>query len=440
MVKITFMGAGSTVFAKNVLGDVMLTPALCDSEIALYDIDPERLEESYTMVCSLNRNINENRATVRKYLGVGERREALKGASFVVNAIQVGLYEPCTVTDFEVPKKYGLRQTIADTLGIGGIFRALRTIPVLSDFAEDMSAVCPDALFLNYTNPMAMLAGYMQRYTGIRTVGLCHSVQVCTRTLFRELGMEPAAPVYEKIAGINHMAFLLECRDAEGNDLYPEIRRRARGILENPPEGFRDLVRLEYIRRFGYYVTESSEHNAEYNCFFIKSKYPELIDRYRIPLDEYPRRCVNQINRWKADREKYVSNDVQHVRTGEYTSYIMEAVVTNRPYRIGGNVLNTGLIDNLPAEACVEVPCLVDRAGIQPTHVGPLPEICAAMNRTNINVQLLTIEAAVTRRRECIYQAAMMEPHTAAELSIDDIVALCDDLIEAHKGWLPEYK
>ena len=440
MVKITFMGAGSTVFAKNVLGDVMLTPALCDSEIALYDIDPERLEESYTMVCSLNRNINENRATVRKYLGVGERREALKGASFVVNAIQVGLYEPCTVTDFEVPKKYGLRQTIADTLGIGGIFRALRTIPVLSDFAEDMSAVCPDALFLNYTNPMAMLAGYMQRYTGIRTVGLCHSVQVCTRTLFRELGMEPAAPVYEKIAGINHMAFLLECRDAEGNDLYPEIRRRARGILENPPEGFRDLVRLEYIRRFGYYVTESSEHNAEYNCFFIKRKYPELIDRYRIPLDEYPRRCVNQINRWKADREKYVSNDVQHVRTGEYASYIMEAVVTNRPYRIGGNVLNTGLIDNLPAEACVEVPCLVDRAGIQPTHVGPLPEICAAMNRTNINVQLLTIEAAVTRRRECIYQAAMMEPHTAAELSIDDIVALCDDLIEAHKGWLPEYK
>ena len=440
MVKITFMGAGSTVFAKNVLGDVMLTPALCDSEIALYDIDPERLEESYTMVCSLNRNINENRATVRKYLGVGERREALKGASFVVNAIQVGLYEPCTVTDFEVPKKYGLRQTIADTLGIGGIFRALRTIPVLSDFAEDMSAVCPDALFLNYTNPMAMLAGYMQRYTGIRTVGHCHSVQVCTRTLFRELGMEPAAPVYEKIAGINHMAFLLECRDAEGNDLYPEIRRRARGILENPPEGFRDLVRLEYIRRFGYYVTESSEHNAEYNCFFIKSKYPELIDRYRIPLDEYPRRCVNQINRWKADREKYVSNDVQHVRTGEYASYIMEAVVTNRPYRIGGNVLNTGLIDNLPSEACVEVPCLVDRAGIQPTHVGPLPEICAAMNRTNINVQLLTIEAAVTRRRECIYQAAMMEPHTAAELSIDDIVSLCDDLIEAHKGWLPEYK
>ncbi len=439
MIKITFMGAGSTVFAKNVLGDTMLTPALCDSEIALYDIDPERLEESFIMVSALNKNINEGRATVKKYLGVGERKEALRDASFVVNAIQVGLYEPCTVTDFEVPKKYGLRQTIADTLGIGGIFRALRTIPVLEDFAADMREVCPKALFLNYTNPMAMLSGYMQRYTGIETVGLCHSVQVCTRGLLRELGMEPKKPVIEKIAGINHMAFLIECRDADGNDLYPEIRRRACEILDNPPDGFKDLVRLEYIRRFGYYVTESSEHNAEYNCFFIKDKYPELIERYRIPLDEYPRRCVNQINRWKSDREKYVAGDVTHTRTGEYASYIMEAIVTNVPYSIGGNVLNTGLIDNLPDNACVEVPCLVNRLGVQPTHVGRLPEICAAMNRTNINVQLLTIEAAVTRRKECIYQAAMMEPHTASELSIDDIVSLCDDLIEAHRGWLPEY-
>ncbi len=439
MIKITFMGAGSTVFAKNVLGDTMLTPALCDSEIALYDIDPERLEESFIMVSALNKNINEGRATVKKYLGVGERKEALRDASFVVNAIQVGLYEPCTVTDFEVPKKYGLRQTIADTLGIGGIFRALRTIPVLEDFAADMREVCPKALFLNYTNPMAMLSGYMQRYTGIETVGLCHSVQVCTRGLLRELGMEPKKPVIEKIAGINHMAFLIECRDADGNDLYPEIRRRACEILDNPPEGFKDLVRLEYIRRFGYYVTESSEHNAEYNCFFIKDKYPELIERYRIPLDEYPRRCVNQINRWKSDREKYVAGDVTHTRTGEYASYIMEAIVTNVPYSIGGNVINTGLIDNLPDNACVEVPCLVNRLGVQPTHVGRLPEICAAMNRTNINVQLLTIEAAVTRRKECIYQAAMMEPHTASELSIDDIVSLCDDLIEAHRGWLPEY-
>ena len=439
MSKITFMGAGSTVFAKNVLGDVMLTPALRDFEIALYDIDAERLEESYIMICSLNRNINEGRAKVSKYLGVENRKDALRGADFVVNAIQVGLYEPCTVTDFEVPKKYGLRQTIADTLGIGGIFRTLRTIPVLADFAEDMAQVCPRAYFLNYTNPMAMLAGFMQRYTDIKTVGLCHSVQVCSNGLLKELGIEANRPLREKIAGINHMAWLLELQDADGNDLYPEIRRRAAEILDNPPEGFKDLVRLEYIRRFGYYCTESSEHNAEYNQFFIKSKYPELIERYRIPLDEYPRRCINQIARWKKDREMYLTDDVSHNRTHEYASYIMESIVTDKPYKIGGNVLNTGLIPNLPAEACVEVPCLINKYGIQPTYVGNLPEQLAAMNRNNINVQLLTIEAAVTRKKEHIYQAAMLDPHTSSELSIDDIVALCDDLIEAHKGWLPEY-
>ena len=440
MSKITFMGAGSTVFAKNVLGDTMLTPALCDFELALYDIDKDRLEESYAMVCALNKNINEGRATVSKYLGVENRRDALRGADFVVNAIQVGLYEPCTVTDFEVPKKYGLRQTIADTLGIGGIFRALRTIPVLEDFAEDMAAVCPKAYFLNYTNPMAMLSGYMQRYTGIKTVGLCHSVQVCSSGLLRELVIEAKLPLKEKIAGINHMAWLLELEDADGNDLYPEIRRRACEILENPPESFKDLVRLEYIRRFGYYVTESSEHNAEYNQFFIKSKYPELIERYRIPLDEYPRRCVNQIKNWNEAREKYIKGDVTHTRSKEYASRIMEAIVTDIPYKIGGNVLNTGLITNLPAEACVEVPCLVNKLGIQPTYVGKLPEQCAALNRLNINTQLLTIEAAVTKKKETIYQAAMMDPHTGSELTIDEIVSLCDDLIEAHKGWLPEYR
>ena len=391
------------------------------------------------MICSLNKNINENRATIKKYLGVAERKDALRDATFVVDAIQVGGYDPCTIIDFEIPKKYGLRQTIADTLGIGGIFRALRTIPVLDDFAKDMAEVCPKALFLNYTNPMAILAGYMQRYTPIETVGLCHSVQVCSNTLLREVGLEPKRPIKEKIAGINHMAFLLELEDADGNDLYPEIRRRANEILENPPENFKDLVRFEYIRRLGYYCTESSEHNAEYNNFFIKEKYPELIERYRIPLDEYPRRCINQIARWNNDKQKYLSDDVSHKRTHEYASWIMESIVTNTPYQIGGNVLNKGLIDNLPADACVEVPCLVNKLGIQPTHIGRLPVQLAAMNMTNINVQLLTIEAAVTKKKEHIYHAAMLEPHTSSELSIDDIVALCDDLIEAHKGWLPEY-
>ncbi len=441
MGKITFMGAGSTVFAKNVIGDSMLSEALRDFEFALYDIDAERLEESYLMVTTLNKNINEGRAKVSKYLGVAQRKDALRGADFVVNAIQVGLYDPCTITDFEIPKKYGLRQTIADTLGIGGIFRALRTIPVMADFAEDMAQVCPRALFLNYTNPMAMLTGYMQRYTDIKTVGLCHSVQVCTDGLLKELGMADTVkkPVKEKIAGINHMAWLLEVEDADGNDLYPEIRRRACEILENPPEGFKDLVRLEYIRRFGYYCTESSEHNAEYNNLFIKSRYPELIERYRIPLDEYPRRCINQIARWKNEKQQYLNGNIQHERSREYASYIMESIVTDVPYKIGGNVPNTGLITNLPADACVEVPCLVNKYGVQPTVVGRLPVQLAAMNMTNINPQLLTIEAAHTLKKEYIYQAAMLDPHTSSELSIDDIVSLCDDLIEAHKGWLPEY-
>ena len=441
MGKITFMGAGSTVFAKNVIGDAMLTPSLRDFEIALYDIDPTRLEDSYRMVLSLNRNLNENRCKVSKYLGVVQRKAALAGADFVVNAIQVGLYEPCTVTDFEVPKRWNLRQTIADTLGIGGIFRALRTIPVMEDFAADMAEVCPEAWFLNYTNPMAMLSGYMQRYTPIKTVGLCHSVQCCSSDLLSGLGFtDYKTPLYERIAGINHMAWLLELRDADGNDLYPEIKRRAIAELEKEHSENKDLVRYEYIRRFGYYCTESSEHNAEYNNLFIKSAHPELIDRYNIPLDEYPRRCVRQIERWENDREKYVADDVSHKRTGEYASYIMEAIVTGVPYRIGGNVLNTGLITNLPHNACVEVPCLVDHMGIHPTVVGDLPEICAAMNRTNVNVQLLTIEAARTRKREDVYKAALLDPHTSSELTIDETVALCDALFEAHGSWLPPYE
>ena len=434
MIKVTFMGAGSTVFARNVLGDCMCTPALHGLDIALYDIDPVRLEESQRMLEAINRNVHAD-ATIKSYLGVENRREALRGADFVVNAIQVGLYEPCTVIDFEVPKKFGLRQTIADTLGIGGIFRALRTIPVMMDFAEDMKAVCPNAWFLNYTNPMAMLTGAMLRMTDIRTVGLCHSVQVCAKSLFESVGMENDPDVQTKIAGINHMAWLLEITK-NGKDLYPAIKARA----EAPPAKHHHTVRLETRKRFGYYVTESSEHNAEYMPFFIKDKYPELIDRFNIPLDEYPRRCIRQIEDWKTRSETLTRDpNLSHERTHEYASYIIEAMVTNKPYKIGGNVLNTGLITNLPRNAVVEVPCLVDASGVSPTYIGDLPEICAALNRTNINVQLLTIEAARTLKKECIYQAAMMDPHCQSELSIDDIVKLCDALIEAHKGWLPEF-
>lgn len=429
--KITFMGAGSTVFVKNVLGDTLLTDALNDCEIALYDIDAHRLEESYLVVEALNKKYNADKATIKKYLGVSERKAALKGARFVINAIQVGLYDPCTIIDFEVPKKYGLRQTIGDTLGIGGIFRGLRTIHVLKDFAADMQEVCPDAWLLNYTNPMAILSGFMQRYTNVKTVGLCHSVQVCSRDLLKGLGMEDVQIGSELIAGINHMGWLLEIRDKNGVDLYPEIKRRAKA--KNASEKHGDMVRYDYIDKLGYYCTESSEHNAEYNYFYIKSRYPELIERFNIPLDEYPRRCVNQINKWEQQKQELLNGgDIEHTRSREYASRIMEAMVTNQPYKIGGNVLNTGLIDNLPSDACVEVPCLVDGSGIHPTHIGRLPVQCAAMNMLDINCQLLTIEAAVTGKKEHIYQAAMLDPHTGAELSIDDIISMCDELIEAH--------
>ena len=474
MPKITFMGAGSTVFAKNVLGDSMMTPALAESTIALYDIDAVRLNESADMLEAINRN-NGSKARIEKYLGVENRKDALRGANYVVNAIQVGGYDPCTITDFEIPKKYGLKQTIADTLGVGGVFRALRTIPVMLDFARDIEEVCPDAWLLNYTNPMAMLTGAMLRLTGVKTVGLCHSVQVCASTLLNELGMGYDDSVQWKIAGINHQAWLLECT-RDGVDLYPEIKRRAllynQGKLDigtfedrvamltggkTPDERHMkrlrdeyvlykekglhgDMVRLELMRRFGYYITESSEHNAEYTPYFIKDRYPELIERFNIPLDEYPRRCINQIADWKERGHELTKNPtLSHTRSREYASYIMEAMETNVPTKIGGNVLNNGLITNLPANACVEVPCLVDRNGVQPTFIGNLPEQCAALNRTNINVQLMTIEAARTLKKDCIYQAVLLDPHTSAELSIDDIISMCDDLIEAHGDWLPKF-
>ena len=446
MNKITFMGAGSTVFVRNVLGDCMCSDALKDWEYALYDIDATRLEESFEIISAMNETKG-GHARITKHLGVENRKEALRGARFVVNAIQVGLYDPCTIIDFEVPKKYGLRQTIGDTLGIGGIMRALRTIPVMDDFAKDMREVCPDALFLNYTNPMAMLSGYMQRYTGIETVGLCHSVQVCSEGLLKKLGMEDKLEGRrELIAGINHMGWLLELKDKDGNDLYPEIRRRAleknEAAMKDGAEKHDDMVRMDYIRRFGYYCTESSEHNSEYNMFYIKSKYPELIERYSIPLDEYPRRCVNQIAGWAKERDELkTGKHLDHQRTKEYASYIMESIVTNTPYEIGGNVLNKGgLLENLPQDACVEVPCLVNGMGVHPCHVGRLPVQCAAMNMTNINVQLLTIEAAVTHKKEHIYQAAMLDPHTGSELDMDTIVRMVDDLIETHGSWLPQYK
>ena len=450
MTKITFMGAGSTVFAKNILGDCMHREALKDSEIVLYDIDAQRLKESELLISTLNKNINDNRATIKCYHGVENRKEALKNSDFVVNAVNVGGYKPATVIDFEVPKKYGLRQTIADTLGIGGIFRALRTAPVMLDFAREIEEVAPEAWFLNYTNPMGILTGAMLHGSNVKTVGLCHSVQVVDKNLYnnfipKEDLKEHCKDIKCKVAGINHMAWLLEITK-DGKDLYPEIKQKAAEMLKiwrkepDKSKKSKDMVRLEMMMKLGYYITESSEHNAEYTPYWIKHNYPELIDEYNIPLDEYITRCINQINDWEEQYKKLSSDpNLSHTLSVEYGSAIMNSIVTNTPYQIAGNVVNNGLITNLPSNAIVEVPCLVDSNGIQGAYIGALPPQCAALNMTNINVQLLTIEAILTRKKEHIYHAAMLDPHTAAELSLDDIVSLCDDLIEAHGNMLPKF-
>lgn len=407
------------------------------------------------MLNNINRNSNDGKAKIVKYTN---RKEALRGAKYVCNAIQVGGYEPCTITDFEIPKKYGLRQTIGDTNGIGGIFRALRTIPVMLDFARDMEEVCPDALFINYTNPMSMLTLAMNKATPIKTIGLCHSHQECVPMLLGRLGL-PQNGLQYKIAGINHMAWLLEIT-RNGVDYYPEIKKRAlEGPIIDVMAAYRanypqipaidgeftisnhdDMVRFEMMKQFGYYVTESSEHSSEYYPYFIKKNHPELIERFNIPLDEYPRRCRIQIAQWEALATQLVNNEaLTHTRSNEYAAGIIEALETGRPFSFGGNVMNTGLIDNLPTDCCVEVTCLANEGGIQPCHIGALPHQLAALNMHQISVHQLTVDAALTGKKDYIYQAAMLDPHASAELTIDEIRAMVDDLIAAHGDWLPAY-
>lgn len=440
MVRIVFVGAGSTVFVKNIIGDILLQPALQRAEIRLYDIDGQRLADSQRLVERLNATINGVRATIRTFAGTDTLRDALRDADFVINAIQVGGYDPGTIRDFELPRSFNLRQTIGDTLGIGGIFRGLRTIPPMREIAAAMSDLCPSAWLLNYTNPMAICTGAILRETEIRTVGLCHSVQRCADELLQALGMECENPRWD-IAGINHMAWLLTLRDGE-RDIYPEARRRAREIMTAVRRGetvqTTDLVRIAILDLFGYYVTESSEHNAEYTPWWIKSRYPELIERYRIPLDEYPRRCRQQIAEWEAMRESLLTSpSIEHERTIEYAADIISSMTTGDPCLVHGNILNQGHISNLPDRCVVEVPCLVDGNGLRGTVVGDLPEQCAALNRTNINVQLLTMEASRREDRTMVYQAAALDPLTAAELSLEDITALCDALFDAHRDMLP---
>ena len=434
--KITFLGAGSTVFAKNVLGDCILSENLPDFEIALLDIDATRLEESFNLITAIKNKYRPN-IVVNKYLATDEKQVelAFANASYVINAIQVGGYDPCTITDFEIPKKYGLRQTIADTLGIGGIFRGLRTIPVLQKYARVMERVCPNALFLNYTNPMSILSGFMQRYSKIRTVGLCHSCQVVVSAINNDLKLKELENCHYTLAGINHMCWLLSLKDDNGNDLYPLFKSKFNEVKPNW-----DLVRLEIMNRFGYYNTESSEHTSEYHPYFIKKDHPEFIERFNIPLDEYPRRCINQIKGWAELRDKIMDpENVNHERSLEYGSRIIEACETGVPFKIYGNVQNTNLITNLPNNACVEVPIMVDKNGLNPCYVGEIPAQLATLNLTHIGVHEMVIKAATTLRKEYIYMAAYLDPHTRDQLTLDEIKSLCDDLIEAHGDWLPKY-
>jgi len=430
MPTIAFIGAGSTVFAKNLLGDILSFPELAQSDIRLHDIDAERLRTSEIMAHKVAQALNAQPTIT----ATTDRRAALEGADYAINMIQVAGYKPGTVIDFEIPKKYGLRQTIADTLGIGGIMRGLRTIPVLLDMCRDMQELCPDVTFLNYVNPMAMNCWAISRGSPIKNVGLCHSVQGTAEQLARDIGV-PIQEINYVSAGINHMAFYLRF-ERGGEDLYPLIRQVVKE--GRVPEWNR--VRYEMFMKLGYFVTESSEHFSEYVPWFIKHDQPELIEEFNIPLDEYMRRCENQIAGWEAMRKEFESNRPLTVkRSHEYGSLIIHSLETGTPRVVYGNVANHHLIDNLPAGCCVEVPCLVDKNGIQPTHIGALPPHLAALIQTNINVQSLTVEAALTGKREHIYHAAMLDPHTGAELDLEKIWSLVDELIAAHGDWLPTY-
>lgn len=442
--KITFIGAGSTVFMKNIIGDILHRPALKSATIALMDINEKRLAESATVVGRLIALLGAG-ARVETYT---DQRKALAGADFVIVAFQIGGYEPCTVTDFEVPKKYNLRQTIADSLGVGGIMRGLRTVPHLWSICADMTEVCPEAILLQYVNPMAINTWAISaKYPKIRQVGLCHSVQHTAGELARDLDI-PVSELRYRAAGINHMAFFLkfERRQADGSyqNLYPALFEGYRAGRIPKPSSWNarcpNYVRYEMMTRLGYFVTESSEHFAEYTPWFIKEGREDLIAKYQIPLDEYPKRCVEQIAGWSRDLDALKDMKAEDIaESHEYASQIVNSVWTGEPSVIYGNGRNGGAITSLPEACAVEVPCLVDANGVQPTRVGALPPQLTALMRTNINVQELTVDALMTENVERIYQAAMLDPHTGAELDLDQIWSLVDDLRRAHGAWLPAW-
>ena len=442
--RIAFIGAGSTVFMKNIVGDILQRPALADAHFALMDIDEGRLDESALVAGKIISTLK-TAATVSTHT---DRREALSGADFVIVAFQIGGYEPCTITDFEIPRSFGLRQTIADTLGVGGIMRGLRTVPPLGAVCEDILAVCPDALMLQYVNPMAINTWAIEaRYPQIKQVGLCHSVQGTAEELAHDLDLDVNTLKY-RVGGINHMAFFLELeeRRADGStrDLYPDLHRAyAEGRAPKPNRmqpRCENRVRYEMLNRLGYFVTESSEHFSEYVPYFIKDGRPDLIEKFQVPLDEYPKRCIEQVEAWNAQAQAFRDAETIEVEAShEYASEIINAMWTDSPAVIYGNTRNAGYISNLPEGCAVEVPCLVDANGVQPTAIGDLPKQLVGLIRTNISVQEMTVEALMTENREHIYHAAMLDPHTAAELDLDQIWALTDALIAGHGEWLPDW-
>ena len=441
--RIAFIGAGSTVFMKNIIGDLLQRPALSAATIALMDINPERLGESEIVAGKIVKTLGV-KAKIETHTN---QKKALEKADFVVVAFQIGGYEPCTVTDFEVPKKYKLRQTIADTLGVGGIMRGLRTVPHLWKICEDMTEVCPNAIMLQYVNPMAINTwAIAEKYPQIRQVGLCHSVQGTADELARDLDI-PISEIRYRAAGINHMAFYLQFehrqKDGSYKNLYPDLVAGYRAGKFPKPSSWNprcpNKVRYEMLTRLGYFVTESSEHFAEYTPYFIKEGREDLIEKFGIPLDEYPKRCVEQIARWKRESAALKNEPMEVKPSHEYASAIVNSVWTGEPSVIYGNQRNNGCITSLPRECAAEVPCLVDDRGIQPTYIGDLPPQLTALMRTNINVQELTVRALVTQNREHIFHAAMMDPHTAAELDLQQIWDLTEDLLKAHDEWLPEF-
>jgi alpha-galactosidase len=444
MTRIAFIGAGSTVFMKNLIGDALSMPALAGATIALMDIDPKRLAESEMVAAKMIATLGAP-ATLEVHT---DQRRAIAGADFVIVAFQIGGYKPCTVTDFEIPKSYGLRQTIADTLGIGGIMRGLRTVPHLWSLAADMAQVCSNAIMLQYVNPMAINTWALgAKYPKLKQVGLCHSVQGTAAELARDLDI-PEADLRYRAAGINHMAFYLnfEARNPDGSyrDLYPALRQGYAAGRIPKPSNWNDRcpnkVRYEVMTHLGYFVTESSEHFAEYVPWFIKDNRPDLIETFGIPLDEYPTRCEEQIARWEKQAAEMRSAATIEVKpTNEYAATIMNSVVTGAPSVIYGNIPNRGYIPQLPEGAAVEVPVLVDANGLQPTLVKGMPPQLVALMRTNVNVQELTVAALMNEDREHIYHAAYLDPHTAAELDLRQIRRMVDDLIAAHGPWMPAW-